>query len=383
VPEVLLGQEAGEVHTAAGSRRSAPWPAPEALDSVLARLRPARRPAMLLGGGVLAANATEDAVALAEHEDLPVFAGWRRPDVFPNDHELYLGQTGYAAPPSVRERLLSADFLLVVGCRLGEVASFGYRVPAGGTQVAQVDAEPAILARSLAQLTVQADAGVFLRELLARARTLGTAPRRAANRADRARWVAETNPVVSPDGVLRGTDVMARLRTLMPGDAIVTVDAGNFSGWVARYLRSNRPFSFLGPTSGAMGYAVPAAIGARLRNPHRPVVAFAGDGGFAMTGIELATAVAQDAPVTTVVFDNGEYGTIRMHQEARHPGRQVATRLGHIDFVRFTRSLGGEGAEVDSADEFADAFKAALASATPFTIVVRTGAGGRSVDDDR
>jgi acetolactate synthase-1/2/3 large subunit len=176
---------------------------------------------------------------------------------------------------------------------------------------------------------------------------------------------------------------MARLRTLMPDDAIITVDAGNFSGWIARYLRCNRPFSFLGPTSGAMGYSVPAAIGARLRSPHRPVVAFAGDGGFAMTGIELATAVAEDAPITTIVLDNGEYGTIRMHQEARHPGRQVATRLGHIDFAQFTRSLGGEGAEVDSADEFEDAFKTALASPTPFTIVVRTGTGGRSVDNDR
>jgi acetolactate synthase I/II/III large subunit len=404
VPEDVLRQDA-PLAPRPGLAPAAPAAAPESVAAILAAIAAARRPAMLLGGGALGSSRT--AVALAARLELPVFASWRRPDVFPNEHRLYLGQTGFSAPRCVEERLLAADFLLVVGCRLSEVASFGYRVPAPGTAWAHVDIDPSVLARSAsAVIRVQADAGAFLDGLLARAsadasagagadadsganastdRDDGPLARRAAgNAADRARWERETTPVPAPDGPYADREgIAAALRELLPPDAITTVDAGNFSGWIARYLRWSRPYSFLGPTSGAMGYAVPAAIGARLHEPDRPVIAFAGDGGFLMTGAEIETAVREDAPVVTIVFDNQQYGTIRMHQELRFPGRPSATGLGPVDFVGFTRSLGGDGAMIERAAEFGDALKTAMASPRPYTIAVRTDPAIVSVDTVR
>jgi acetolactate synthase-1/2/3 large subunit len=157
----------------------------------------------------------------------------------------------------------------------------------------------------------------------------------------------------------------------LPPDAICTTDAGNFAGWPARYLRFERPGTFLGPTSGAMGYAVPSAIGAKLARPGQPVIAFVGDGGFLMTGTELETAVREDVPIVVLVYDNAQYGTIRMHQQRDHPGRQVATALGPVDFAALARSLGAEGSSLTATDAFPDAFTAALHAGRPAVLHMR------------
>jgi acetolactate synthase-1/2/3 large subunit len=145
----------------------------------------------------------------------------------------------------------------------------------------------------------------------------------------------------------------------------VTTDAGNFGGWPARYLRWRQPGTFLGPTSGAMGYAVPAAIAAKLARPRQPVVALVGDGGFLMSGTELETSVRERAPVVALVFDNGQYGTIRMHQEREHPGRQIATALGPVDFAAIGTALGGVGIRVRDEAEFGSALTDALHADKP------------------
>jgi acetolactate synthase-1/2/3 large subunit len=143
---------------------------------------------------------------------------------------------------------------------------------------------------------------------------------------------------------------------------VVTTDAGNFGGWPARFLRWKMPGTFLGPTSGAMGYAVPAAIAARLARPERPALALVGDGGFLMTGAEVETAVRERAPIVVLVFDNAQYGTIRMHQERHHPGRPVATALGPVDFAAIARALGADGSTIRDEAEFAPAVCDALRS---------------------
>jgi acetolactate synthase-1/2/3 large subunit len=164
---------------------------------------------------------------------------------------------------------------------------------------------------------------------------------------------------------------MAALDALLPADAIVTVDAGNFSGWPQRYLRFGGGRRLLGPTNGAMGYGVPASIAAKLEAPARTVVACAGDGGFGMTGQELATAVRYGAAIIVLIFNNAMYGTIRMHQEREYPGRVIGTGLSNPDFVALARAYGCHGEAVDTTAAFPQAFARAAAAGRPAVIELR------------
>jgi acetolactate synthase-1/2/3 large subunit len=290
--------------------------------------------------------------------------------VFPNDHPNYLGMAGYWASPTVRQRLIDADVILVLGARLSEVATFGYRVPSKGTRWAHVDLEPRQAGAGLPAptLSIAADASRFLDaawsdlrgaalDALARdARTARLAEDRAAyleaSRVDGGAW---SGPGVHPG------KVVAALSRLLPGNAILTTDAGNFAGWAARGYRFRRPGTFLGPTSGAMGYGLPAAIAASMLHPDRPVVALAGDGGFAMTMSELETSVREGTRPIAIVFDNGRYGTIRMHQE-REGRTATASDLGPIDFAAVARACGALGFTVSDDDAVEPAIAEALAS---------------------
>jgi acetolactate synthase-1/2/3 large subunit len=369
-----------------------PRPAPDAklVHAALERLRAAERPLMVLGGGVLAARASDAFVRLAHAEQVPVAAAWRRPDVFPNDDPLFLGHGGLAAPRSLVQRLLEADVLLAIGTRLNEQTTLGYRVPAAGTKLIHVDlAAEGMGGHTMAELAIQADAGLFAEALLERVAAEPLASdvlerRRARNAADRARFEQHTTPGRgrARAGFLDHQALAATLRATLPPEAIVTTDAGNFGGWPARYLRWQQPGTFLGPTSGAMGYAVPAAIAARLASPSQPVVALVGDGGFLMTGLEIETAVREKAPVVALVYDNAEYGTIRMHQEREHPGRRIATALGPVDFAAIGRALGAHGITVRDEQEFGPALESALAADLPSVLHLRVDPQQISVASD-
>lgn len=353
-----------------------PAPDPAVVARVLDVLRRARRPLLLLGEGVLASNATDASVAFAELEQIPVLAAWRRPDVFPNDHPLYLGHAGYGAPSSVWERLAEADVLLVVGSRLDEITSQEFRHPAPGTSLLHVGSDGDGLGGvRAADVACVSDAALFFDAILAAARGFPQAgadleTRRGWIAPLRAAWEAQTTPTRGssrPDRVDQQA-VVAHLRASLPADAILTTDSGNFSGWAARYYRWTRPGTFLGPTSGAMGYGLPAAIGARLAAPNRPVVALIGDGGFLMTGTEIETAVREQVKVVALVYDNQQYGTIRMHQMQKKPGRRVATALGPVDVAGFARSLGAVGFTVDDDRDFPGAFAEAMSADRPAVI---------------
>jgi acetolactate synthase-1/2/3 large subunit len=355
-----------------------PRPTDDQVRDVLQFLACAERPVILAGAGVLRARTSNDLVRLAELLRVPVVASWRRGDVISNDHPLFLGMTGYGSPNVVRERLASADAMLVIGCRLGEITTFDWTIPGAGTRWAHVDIAPGAVAGDLPQaaLTVTADARLFLRAAVSRLETLGVLDaagadaRSARNAEDRAAWEAATvvdgHPWTGP-GVHPGK-VVTTLRTLLPDDGIVTTDAGSFGTWAARGFRFRRPGTFLGSTSGAMGYGLPAAIAAGLVHRDRAVVALVGDGGLGMTLAEVETAVRCGLRTVILVFDNQAYGMIRTYQERRPGGTAVATDLGPIDFAAAGRALGARGVRVEDDAAFEPALRQALVSDRPTVI---------------
>ncbi len=379
VPEDLLDEEV-PAGTALDNERPAPIrPDPDDVRAAIQFVAAAHRPVILAGGGILRARTSTELLRFAELLRVPIMAGWRRGDVVSNDHPLYLGMTGYGSPAIVRERLEEADALLVIGSRLSEIASFGYQVPTAGQRWMHVDVEPLRDRAGLhpAERTIQADGRGFLRAAVARLHqgvldAASADERAAANATDRAAWEAATAVDPAPwtgPGVHPGHAVDA-VRRLLPDDAVVTTDAGNFGLWVARHFRFRRPGTFLGPTSGAMGYALPAAIAAALVHRDRTALAFAGDGGFAMTMAELETAVREKVRLIAVVFDNERYGTIRMHQDLRGGGEAgaIATDLGPIDFAAVARACGARGVRVESDAAFEMAVRQALANDRPTVI---------------
>lgn len=339
-----------------------------AVAKVLALLRRAKRPVIFCGGGIIAADARDDLVALSERLAVPVVAAFRRPTAFPNHHPHYLGMTGYGAPASVHTRLDEADALLVIGTRLNEIATFDYRIPRPGQRWAHVDLAPrtrAVAGLRRANVAIAADAGTFLRAALEQAHAFEPPTGRAAAIAnDRATYIADSTLSEDPGWAGPGVDpahVINVLQQLAPVNSILTSDAGNFALWLSRGFRYGPEQDFLGPTSGAMGYGLPAAVAASLVAPDRPVIAVCGDGGLAMTMNELETSVRAGAHPVVLVFDNGRYGTIAMHQ--RNEGyAEIATDLGLIDFAAVARACGAKGVRIKRNDEFEPALRDALSA---------------------
>jgi acetolactate synthase-1/2/3 large subunit len=370
--EDLLDEPVPETARVDMSRPTATRPSDEEIRTVIELLASSERPVILAGGGVLRARSSTELLRFAELLQVPVIAGWRRADVISNDHPLYLGMAGFGAAPTVRERLASADAIVVIGCRLNEPTSWDDSIPSPGQRWAHIDIEPnrpSDLAP--ASLTVTGDARAFLRAT--NERLVGKAVldaelvrrRQANNETDRAAWEAASTVDADADawtgpGVHPGR-VITTLRRVLPDDAILTTDAGNFAGWAGRGFRFRRPGTFLGPTSGAMGYAVPAAIAAALVHRDRPVVALVGDGGMAMTMAELETATRESARIVVLVFDNERFGTIRMWQDRRGTGVGVGTELGPIDFAAVARGLGARGVRVERDVDVEPAIRQALA----------------------
>ena len=369
-PVLAVGSEA---HAAAGLAEHHAEPDPTLVRKVVHLLADARRPLILAGAGVLRARSSDALVRFAETMRVPVVSSWRRGDVFPNDNPLYLGMTGPGAPASVLARLEEADALLVLGCRLGEITTFGYRIPGQATRWAEVDVEPRGAASShRPDIVMSSDAAAFLRvaqRVLARAVFDASSfdERTAANSLDREAYeagsIVDAEPWDGP-GVHPGR-VIATLARVLPPEAILTTDAGDFGTWAARGYRFHRPGSFLGSSAGPMGYGLPAAIGAALARPGRLGVALAGDGGFAMTMAELETAVRERAHILVLVFDNGRYGTTWRQQQLRGDVPGLATSLGPVDFAAIAEACGALGLSVRSDEEFEPALRQALEAGRP------------------
>ena len=336
----------------------------------------AERPIMLVGGSGWSDAAAADIARFAQANDVPVCCSFRRQDIVDNRLPCFVGDLGTGAAPSLVQRFKAADLVLAVGARIGEITSQSYtllEVPDPGKTLIHVHAAAEELGRVFRPtLAIQSGMAEFASAVCA-LDPIAT-PRwpdwRAAARAE---YEAGLTPsTFDPAPALDLGRVMTWLRERLPDDAIVSSDAGNFSGWPNRFLQYRRPGRQLGPTSGAMGYGVPAAVAASLVHPGRIVVGFCGDGGFMMTGQEMMTALGEGAAPIILVFNNAMYGTIRMHQERRFPGRVVGTALKNPDFAALAAAYGAFAATVNRTEEFAPAFEAAVASRRAAIIELRT-----------
>ncbi len=336
-----------------------PHPSPVQIDVVRRALGRAERPFVLAGGAGWTPRASDGIREFAEANALPVGAAFRRQDAIDNGSPSYVGDVGIGINPKLAARVREADLLLVVGPRLGEMTTSGYtlvgeqpliHVHPGAEELGRVY-RPAL--PILSGMEHFADA----------VRDLRVEPGwRKWTEAARAEYEAWQQPEPMP-GALDLGDCIAHLCARVP-DAIVTNGAGNFSAWVHRFWRWHEYPTQLAPTSGAMGYGVPAAVAAKAVHPERTLICFAGDGDFLMSGQELATAMQYDLPIVILVVNNGMYGTIRMHQERHYPGRVVGTDLANPDFAAYARAFGAHGETVTETSEFPAALERALAAGT-------------------
>ena len=366
LPEDMLTETAA-VPDGRRAERTEAAPDPAAMADLGRLLGQARRPVAILGGGGWTEQGTADLAAFLDAHDLPAACGFRRQDLLDNRHRCYAGHIGLGPNPQLAARIGEADLVIAVGSRLGETTTGGFTlldVPRPRGRFVHVHNDPEELGRVYqADLPILAGMNAFA----AAASTLPPSGSRpwagaaAEAHAEEAAWVL---PTQGP-GALQLGEVVAWLRERLPPEAIVTNGAGNYAIWVNRHFGYRGLGTQLAPTSGSMGYGLPAAVAAKLRHPDRPVVCFAGDGCYLMTGQELATAVQHDLAIVTVVVDNGMYGTIRMHQEREHPGRVSGTPLRNPDFAALARAYGAFGARVERTADFAPAFEEAVASGGP------------------
>jgi acetolactate synthase-1/2/3 large subunit len=335
---------------------------PADLEALERLLDAAARPLVLVGGGGWSAEAKAALEAWAAARALPVAVSFRCQDYIDNEHPSYVGHVGIGPDPKLRARLEEADLIVALGPRLGEMTTQGYtllQVPLPTQTLVHVHPDPEELGRVYRPaLAICAAPGRVVQALAAGPERAapGWAPRTVEMRAD---YEAFSTPADVP-GPLQLGHIFAGLRRHLPPEAILCNGAGNYATWHQRFHRWQRWRTQLAPTSGSMGYGVPAAVAAKLERPDVPVIALAGDGCFQMTGQELGTAAAEGLAIVYIVMDNGMYGTIRMHQERAYPGRVSGTALGNPDFAALARSYGLQAWTVETTAQFDAAFEAAL-----------------------
>jgi len=373
LPEDMLSEEADTADADAYKVVRA-HPGAEDMARLRVLLRTARRPFMIVGGGGWNEAASSDIAAFALANRIPTGASFRCQDYVDNHSEIYAGDIGLGVNPALAQRITDADLLLVVGARLGEVTTSGYTLvepPRPKQTLVHVHADPEELGR-VYQAELPINSG--LPQFAAAARALEQVESFAWHgwcRAARADYYANLRHEPWQGDLVDLGEVMAHLRERLPEDAIVTNGAGNFSVWAHRFYQFRRYRTQLGPTSGAMGYGVPAAVAAKLVHPERLVVCFTGDGDFLMTGQELATAVQYQLPLVILLVNNGMYGTIRMHQERHYPERVVGTDLQNPDFAAYARAFGAHGETVERTEDFPAAFERALEAGRPALLELR------------
>ncbi|WP_425101557.1 thiamine pyrophosphate-dependent enzyme [Tropicibacter sp. S64] len=331
-------------------------PAPDTLEALKQAIAGAEKPLIMAGGG----NWTEAGIAalqvFAEKQGIPVTVSLRAQGLFDNDHESYAGHFAVGKVPYLSEALEETDLLIAIGPRLGEMTTNGYtnpRPPVPSQRLAHVFPAPEEPGRVYEpEITLISDTESFCRAV---AEWEPIAPERFAERRARLRGAYEAFNATSSVNNDMLAPLYKHLSETVPADAIMTNGAGNYSAWLHRFHRYRTPRSQLAPTSGSMGYGLPAAIGAAVATPEREVYAFAGDGCFMMTCQEMATAVQYGLRLTVIVVNNARYGTIRVHQEREFPGRVSGTEMVNPDFVDFAKSFGAGAYRATDLDSFAAA----------------------------
>lgn len=332
------------------------------------RLWAAERPIAILGGSRWSEDAVAAFTRFAERFDLPVACSFRRQMLFDNLHPNYAGDVGIGISPKLLARIKASDLVLLVGGRLSEMPSQSYsllEIPASDQQLVHIHPDPEELGRVYrADLAINASPTAFCKAVE------GLQPPveiKGAGEATRAHedYLAWSGARPETPGPLQMAAVMDWLEANLPEDTICTNGAGNYATWLHRFHRFRRYGTQAAPTSGSMGYGLPAAVAAKLAFPEREVICFAGDGCLQMTMQEFGTACQEGANIIVLAIDNGMYGTIRMHQERTYPGRPSATKLVNPDFAALARTYGAFGATVETTEDFGPAYAAARASGKP------------------
>ena len=362
-----------------------PSPSTKGVAKAVSMIEDAERPCIVAGEGVLRVDATDKLIRFAECLGAPVFTAWRRFDAFPNNHPLYMGGLNLSSVSNdLSEPLKTADLIIAIGARLDEFTTLSYSSPSTAQKLIHIDQSPEETGGSWigADLALVADVGEAMdkfEEALKNSKRVKPSKERQNQIADWSEYFTKRttprgNRIGLKDGTIDLEGIYHDILNILTDDASITCDAGDFGSWLIRYYKWNKPRTFFGPTTGAMGYALPAAIAARLARPQAPALAFAGDGGFAMTMSELETAVRLKlAGLVVLVFNNNNFGTIRRHQNREFPGRAVGTGLGKIDFSAIAKAMGAEGFRVSKNGEFAKTFKAALNAGRPAVIDITLG----------
>ena len=376
LPEDMLRERSAKAPALASYRAIQAQPGEADLSRLRELLAGAKRPLVLLGEADWNSQACADLEAFVSANRLPVAATFRCQDLFNNDHPCYVGDLGLGSNPRLIERVRSADLLLALGGRLGEIPTGGYTlldVPQPAQTLVHVFPGSDELNRVYrAELAIQSG----LRAFAAAARRLEpvvgawAVDETAGAEIGHRDYLAWSEPPDIP-GPLQLGRIVCWLRDRLPPEAIVCNGAGNYSIWVHRFYRYRQFRSQLAPTSGSMGYGLPAAIAAKLQHPQRPVVCFAGDGCFQMTLQEFATAVQYHANVIVLLINNGAWGTIRMHQEKAYPRRVKGTSLVNPDFAALAQAYGGFGEVVEQTADFAAKFAAAQRAERPALLELR------------
>ncbi|MEZ5842848.1 MAG: thiamine pyrophosphate-binding protein [Hyphomicrobiaceae bacterium] len=348
-------------------------PRAEAMAAVAAALAKAERPVAIVGGPGWSADVKRRLEAVAGKLGLPVAAAFRFQDYFDNRHPCYAGHAGIGIEAGLKDAIVNADLIVAIGARLGEMTTSGYTlidIPSPRQALIHVHPQPDEIGTVYRpDVAVASSAREFVAALEGLAISAKPQWRQHAERLH-AGYLKSLEPVTTP-GAVRLEEVIGQLSRTLPDDAVITNGAGNYAAFVHRYFAYKAWRTQLAPTSGSMGYGLPAAIAAKLAAPGRTVVNFAGDGCFMMTAQEMATAVQYGLDIVTIVANNGMYGTIRMHQERHYPGRVVGTSLVNPDFAMFARSFGGHGETVERTEDFAAAFERAVASRKPAIIELK------------
>lgn len=373
LPEDMLSETA-DVEDARPYVTSQASPAAGKMSAMREMLAQAERPLLIVGGSGWTDAACAEIVKFAEASGLPAACSFRRQDIFDNASENYIGDLSTSVAPSLVKRVREADLLLVVGARLGEITTQTYRTidpPVAKPKLIHVYPDPDEIGRVyIPDLSIVASPAAFA-EAAAVLEPLGSANWKVWREAARKDF-AESAAIPKVDFPLDMGEAMRVLRKYLPKDFIATIDAGNFSGWAHRFLNYARPCRQLGPTSGAMGYSVPAAVAASLVHRDRIVVSFVGDGGFLMSGQEIGTAVQHGGKPIILLFNNRMYGTIRMHQEREYPDRVIGTDIVNPDFVGMAKSFGCHAERVEKTGDFLPAFERAVKSGKASVIELMT-----------
>ncbi len=350
-------------------------PQADSFDQIQTLLEVAKKPLLVIGGSNWNDEGRSTIHNFASRNHLPVATGFRRQDTFDNAHPCYIGNLGFGSFPQLLDYVSSCDLIIAVGSRLADATVRKYTLvsaPKPQQKLIHVLSAPEELGRVLTpDLAICCDPNLFAQGV------------NSAVTIDKPVWAAQTKTlgkefqsalILGPQtGPVDMGKVMEYLRASLPTDAIITNGAGNYADWPNKMFTYRGPRTTLAPISGAMGYSVPSAVAAKVAYPDRIVVSFAGDGDFLMNGQEIATAVQYGVNPIILVINNSSYGTIRMHQETRHPGRVSGTDLVNPDFAAFARSFGANGEIVETTEQFIPAFERALAAKQATLIEIRVG----------